>query len=249
MGNGTKLAVLATAIVLASSCSSGTAPATGPVKAAGTGSSPLLMPADGGDGDSWHDTAGAEYRLGLVNTPEYNECYGSEATAKRKELTAHGFRADVYTHDVYGRGVSIVTTANGVNVNVYLARYGFANDKYLSQFRHENPKLASQLDTAFAKARAERLGLWSACSGTHGAAAPLAPAPVAPAPVAPATTYEVTACHPDYVTCIPVRGDGSGHGRANDLNCGSIRKPVRLRHIEVDPYQLDADGDGIGCQS
>lgn len=177
MGHCTRLAVLATAIVLASSCTSGTGPATGPVQGAATrASSPLLMPAGGGDGDSWHDTAGAEYRLGLVNTPEYNECYGSQATAKRKELTAHGFRADVYTHDVYGRGVSLVTTADGVNVNVYLARYGFANDKYLAQFRHENPKLASQLDTAFAKARAERLGLWSACSGTHGAAAAVAPA-------------------------------------------------------------------------
>ncbi|HEX2806739.1 MAG TPA: thermonuclease family protein [Kineosporiaceae bacterium] len=172
MGSWTKLAVLATAIVLASSCTSGTGTATGSVKAPATSaSSPVLMPAGGGDGDSWHDTRGREYRLGLVNTPEYNECYGSEATAKRKELTADGFRADVYTQDVYGRGVSVVTTASGVNVNDYLARYGFANDKYLSQYRHENPKLASQLDTAFAKARAERRGLWSACSGTHGAAA------------------------------------------------------------------------------
>jgi endonuclease YncB( thermonuclease family) len=163
MGNWTKLALMAAAIVLASSCTSGTGPESGPVQAAAPASSPLLMPADGGDGDSWHDTAGAEYRLGLVNTPEYDECYGPQATAKRKELTAHGFRADVYTHDVYGRGVATVTTANGVNVNVYLARYGYANDKYLSEFRHENPTLAAQLDTAFAKARAERLGLWSAC--------------------------------------------------------------------------------------
>ena len=164
MGSWTKLAVMATAIVLASSCTSGSAPATGDVKAAfPKGTSPLLMPASGGDGDSWHDTAGREYRLGLVNTPEHNECYGSEATAKRKELTAHGFRANVYAHDVYGRGVSVVTTPNGVNVNVYLARYGFANDKYLSQFRHENPKLAAQLDNAFAKARSEHRGLWSAC--------------------------------------------------------------------------------------
>jgi endonuclease YncB( thermonuclease family) len=236
---------MAAAIVLASSCRSGTGPAPGDVKAAAPkDSSQLLMPASGGDGDSWHDTAGREYRLGLVNTPEYDECYRSEATAKRKELTVHGFRADVYTHDVYGRGVSIVTTANGVNVNLYLARYGFANDKYLSQYRHENPKLASQLDTAFAKARAERLGLWSACSGTRGAAAPLAPATETPA-----TTYQNTACHPDYVTCIRVEGNGSGQGRANDLDCGSIRKAVKLRRIGVDPYRLDADGDGIGCQS
>jgi endonuclease YncB( thermonuclease family) len=244
MDNWTKLAVMAASIVLASSCTSETGPEAGRVKAAAPASSPLLMPAGEGDGDSWHDTAGAEYRMGLVNTPEYDECYGSEATAKRKELTAHGFRADVYAQDVYGRGVAIVTTANGVNVNVYLARYGYANDKYLSEFRHENPTLAAQLDTAFAKARAERLGLWSACSGTQGAAAP--PAPVG---TPPATTHEITACHPDYVTCISVEGDGSGYGSANDLDCGSIQKAVRLRRIGVDPYRLDADGDGIGCQS
>lgn len=247
MGSWTKLAVLATAIVLASSCTSGTGTATGSVKAPATSaSSPVLMPAGGGDGDSWHDTRGREYRLGLVNTPEYNECYGSEATAKRKELTADGFRADVYTQDVYGRGVSVVTTASGVNVNDYLARYGFANDKYLSQYRHENPKLASQLDTAFAKARAERRGLWSACSGTHGAAA----RPLTPANAEPATSVNPTgACHPGYVTCVRVGGDGSGHGRANELDCGSIRKAGRLRRLGVDPYQLDADRDGIGCQS
>jgi endonuclease YncB( thermonuclease family) len=246
MDNCTKLAVMATAIVLASSCTSGTGPETGHVQAVSPrASSPLLMPAAEGDGDSWHDTAGAEYRLGLVNTPEYDECYGSEATAKRKDLTAHGFRADVYTHDVYGRGVSVVTTANGVNVNVYLARYGYANDKYLSQYRHENPTLATQLDTAFAQARAEHLGLWSACSGTHGTAVPPAPVTVTP----PATTYENTGCHPDYVTCIRIEGNGSGYGSANDLDCGSIREAVTLRRIGVDPYRLDADGDGIGCQS
>src|SRR3954447_6429379 len=94
---------------------------------------PLLRAAAGGDGDSWHDTAGREYRLGLVNAPEYNECYGSVATAKRRALTAGGFRARVYTRDTYRRGVAVVTTASGVNVNVYLARHGFANDRYLSQ--------------------------------------------------------------------------------------------------------------------
>ena len=176
MGMGTRLAAIATAIVLASSCTSGTEPQAGPVAAVpGVSSFALLMPAGAGDGDSWHDTAGVEYRLGLVNTPEYNECFGSEGTAKRKELTAHGFRADVYAQDAYGRGVSLVTTADGVNVNVYLARYGYANDRYLSQYRHENPQLASQLDTAFAKARKEHLGLWSACQGTQGAPAPPAP--------------------------------------------------------------------------
>jgi micrococcal nuclease len=200
---------------------------------------PLLRARSGGDGDSWRDTAGREYRLGLVNAPETNECYGAAATARRRALTANGFRARVYTRDTYGRGVAVVTTASGVNVNVYLARHGFANDRYLAQYRAENPALARQLDVAFAAAKKERAGLWGACARRS-------PVPLAAAPrSAPAGS----SCHPAYVTCVPVKGDGSGSGQSNDLDCPDIRKLVQLRQIGTDPYRLDADGDGIGCDS
>jgi endonuclease YncB( thermonuclease family) len=134
-----------------------------PVRPSPPAAAPLLYAAPGGDGDSWHDTHGREYRLGLVNTPEYNECYGGVATAQRKAMVAGGFRAAVYSTDVYGRRVAVVTTAEGVNLNVYLARHGYANDRYLATFRHENPGLAAQLDVAFAAARREHAGLWAAC--------------------------------------------------------------------------------------
>ncbi|MCU1589950.1 MAG: hypothetical protein JWP11_1206 [Frankiales bacterium] len=127
----------------------------------------LLYAAAGGDGDSWKDTQGVEYRLGLVNTPELSECYGQTASAKRKQLTAAGFRAQSYTVDRYGRRVSVVTLADGRDLNVWLARHGYANDKYLAQFRHENPSLAAQLDPAFAAAKREHAGLWGACTTTH----------------------------------------------------------------------------------
>jgi hypothetical protein len=55
-------------------------------------------------------------------------------------------------------------------------------------------------------------------------------------------------CHPDYLTCIPVKGTGSGRGEANDLDCPDIGQSVQLRQIGVDPYRLDADDDGIGCE-
>jgi endonuclease YncB( thermonuclease family) len=125
---------------------------------------PLLRAAAHGDGDSWKDTRGVEYRLGLVNTPELSECYGATASAKRKQLTAAGFRAESYAVDTYGRHVSVVFLADGRNLNVWLARNGYANDKYLAQFRHENPSLAAQLDPAFAAAKQERIGLWRACA-------------------------------------------------------------------------------------
>jgi endonuclease YncB( thermonuclease family) len=123
----------------------------------------LLRHADGGDGDSWKDTQGREYRLGLVNTPEVDECFGPEATEERRRLTGDGFEAAVYASDRYGRGLSVVTLADGRNLNVHLAREGFADDRYLEQFRDEHSQLAAQLDSAFAEARRARRGLWGAC--------------------------------------------------------------------------------------
>jgi endonuclease YncB( thermonuclease family) len=128
-----------------------------------TSSTGLLHAARGGDGDSWKDTQGVEYRLGMVNTPELNECFGVRARTERQHLVAHGFRAQAYTKDRYGRSVSVITLADGRNLNVYLARHGFANDKYLVQFRSENPSLAADLDVAFAAAKREHAGLWGAC--------------------------------------------------------------------------------------
>lgn len=217
-------------------------PADGPAAAAaGTGGALLLAAATGGDGDSWRDTSGREYRLGLVNAPETGECFGREATAERRRLVAGGFRAQVYAQDRYDRAVAVITTADGRDVNVELARRGFVDDRYLAQFRSENPPLATRLDAAFAAARAEGAGLWTACSGRQGPS----PQPVAPAP-APAQP-RAGDCHPDYTTCIPVKGDGSGRGGANDLDCGDLDQRVQLRQRGVDPYRLDADGDGVGC--
>jgi endonuclease YncB( thermonuclease family) len=206
----------------------------------------LLQPADHGDGDSWRDTAGREYRLGMVNAPELDECFGAEASAERKALTAAGFRAEVYSDDRYGRGVAVVTTADGTNLNVHLARHGFVDDRYLADFRHENPSLAAELDLAFAEAQAEGRGLWSACvTGSQSAPGPV----VEPVPLVDAASAVTDACHPDYATCVPVRGDGSGQGDANDLDCGDVQGPVRLNAPGVDPYRFDADGDGTGCDA
>lgn len=241
------------ALVVAGSALPGDEPAApaGPRSEGGhsgaAGSTPLLQAQAGGDGDSWRDTAGQEYRLGLVNAPETHECYGAQATAARRQLTAAGFRADVYTQDGYGRGVAVVTTSDGTNLNVHLARHGFADDRYLERFRHENAALAAQLDEAFAAAKTAGAGLWGACAAASspGGAVPPAP-PALPPPGAPPAGAD---CHPDYATCIPVKGDGSGRGTANDLDCGGIRMKVHLRQVGLDPYRLDADGNGVGCES
>jgi len=211
-------------------------PSPGRDQAPGAGE--LLQAAAHGDGDSWRDTAGTEYRLGLVNAPEQGKCFGAEATAERQRQVAAGFRAAVYSRDRYGRAVAVVTTADGTNLNVHLARQGFVDDRYLNDFREENAALAGELDVAFAEARARGRGLWSACAAGQEAAVP---PPAAPAAAARG------GCHPDYLTCIPVAGDGSGNGRGNDLDCGNLQGSVQARQAGVDPYRLDGDGDGVGC--
>ncbi len=45
-------------------------------------------------------------------------------------------------------------------------------------------------------------------------------------------------CHPSYSPCLPIVGD---------LDCGQIGHQVTVRGS--DPYGLDADGDGVGCDS
>ena len=153
--------VAAAALLLLAACGGAADPAPGgaPVPP-GDG---LLQQAAGGDGDSWRDTAGREYRLGLVDAPEVGTCFADQATERRRALLAGGFRAEVYDTDGYGRQVAVVTTADGADVAVALAREGLVTDRYLAELRGQAPELARRLDRAFAKARQDRVGLWAVC--------------------------------------------------------------------------------------
>lgn len=99
----------------------------------------------------------------MVNTPEAGQCWAEQATQRRQDLVAAGFRAQPYATDGYGRQVSVVTTADGTVVNVALAEGGHADDRYLHIHRREHPALAAALDPAFAAARRNQAGLWGAC--------------------------------------------------------------------------------------
>jgi hypothetical protein len=71
------------------------------------------------------------------------------------------------------------------------------------------------------------------------------PAPAAPSP--PETTTQPANCDPNYAgACVPIASDvdcagGSGNGPAY------VQGPVRV--VGTDIYDLDRDGDGIGCNT
>lgn len=102
------------------------------------------------DGDSFVATNGKEYRLGLVNAPELDEPCGREAREFSLQFLAAGFTVDAYSSDAHGRQVAEVFDRSGQSLNVALAESGLGNDKYLKQYRYENPDLAHRLDVAFA---------------------------------------------------------------------------------------------------
>ncbi|WP_286929719.1 MULTISPECIES: DUF2510 domain-containing protein [Aeromicrobium] len=182
----------------------------------------LLFVTDQKDGDSWVASDGKEYRLGLVNTPERNEQCGPEATAYTRKFLSNGFTVDAYTTDDHGRAVAEVRDEKGRSLNVKLAKNGLGDGRYLEQFRHENPELARRLDRALAAASVP------AC---RKAAKPV---PLVPQP----RKKEVpkSECMSGYSPCLRI---------VADLDCGEIGHPVKV--TGSDPYRLDADGDGIGC--
>lgn len=182
----------------------------------------LLFITDQKDGDSWVGSDGNEYRLGLVNTPERNEQCGPEATAFTRKLLGKGYSVNAYAEDTHGRVVAEVRDVKGRSLNVMLARRGLADDRYLEEFRHENPELGRRLDRAFASASVP------AC---RKAAKPVPLVPQPPKAKAPDKD-----CMVGYSPCLPI---------VADLDCGEIGHPVRV--TGSDPYRLDRDGDGTGC--
>lgn len=83
------------------------------------------------------------------------------------------------------------------------------------------------------------LAFSGACSQTSGSSeARAAPTNTTPAATAAGASQK---CEPGYSPCLPV---------VADLNCSDIpasKKPVRV--TGSDPYRLDADHDGLGCES
>lgn len=120
------------------------------------GPTSLLTVTDQKDGDSFVASDGREYRVGMVDTPEPGQPCFEEAGAFTRDFLADGFSARPYDEDRYGRVVAEVLDADGRSLNVALASSGLAGDRYLEDFRADDPDLARRLDAAFASAARPR---------------------------------------------------------------------------------------------
>jgi micrococcal nuclease len=187
---------------------------------------------------------GTSYKLRYIgmNTPETKDpnspvqWMGPEATVANAALVEGKtvfLEKDVSEVDRYGRLLRYVWLSDGPTwtlVNVELVRQGFAA---LATYPPD-VKYVALILAAEQSARAAAVGLW----GTP----PPSMAGPTPKPVANATPKpQPPSCHPSYSPCLPI---------VADLDCKDVRAmgkaPVTVKGS--DPYRLDGDHDGIGCE-
>jgi endonuclease YncB( thermonuclease family) len=186
-------------------------------------------------------TSGKTERIRLIgiDTPERGVCYFSQATARARQLAMSKhvvLRGDPTqdTRDRYGRLLAYVWLPGGKDLGYQLIAGGFAK-----VYVYRNPfQRLSAYRTAGATAKGATAGQWKACAP---AAAPV-PAPTpSPVPTPPTPAPPASNCHSSYSPCLPI---------VDDLDCADIRAmgvaPVRV--LGSDPYRLDGDNDGLGCE-
>jgi endonuclease YncB( thermonuclease family) len=164
-----------------------------------------------------------------IDTPERGACHFRQASAQARRL-ALGKRvvlrgdATQDTRDRYGRLLAYVWLPGGKDLGYRLVRDGFAR---VYVFERPFRRVSAYRRAERVAQRASR-GLWKAC-GDAG------PKTIAQPP------NGIEACREGYSPCLPVVGD---------LDCADVRAlgkaPVRVSGS--DPYRLDGDGDGWGCE-
>ena len=180
-------------------------------------------------------TSGKRERVRLIgiDATEQGACYAVQASARARALALNRrvvLRGDATqdTRDRYGRLLAYVWLPGGKDLGYQLIAGGFAKVYvYRDVFQRHSVYVKAEQG-----AKASPRGLWRAC-GTRATA----PQPIVSPPAPPVGS----SCHTSYSPCLPVVGD---------LDCADVRAlgkaPVRV--LGSDPYRLDGDGDGWGCE-
>ena len=192
------------------------------------------------DGDTIDVSIGGKnerIRVIGLNTPETVdprrtvECFGLEATSKAQELLLNKqvrLEADPTQgeRDTYGRLLRFVFLEDGQNYGLEMISQGYGRE-YTYSVPH---KYQREFQEAQKAAENAQRGLWApdACAvqGTEDSEA------------TDGTASED--CHAAYEPCLPI---------VDDLNCSDVQGPIIVKSPGVDPYRLDRDNDGMGCES
>jgi micrococcal nuclease len=195
------------------------------------------------DGDTLELGDGRRVRLVQIDAPESSgECYGSRATQVLQSLLPAGARVRLERDpaldniDRYGRLLRYVHLGQR-NINVVLVRRGAASVWF---YDGDRGRYADQLLTAAQLARERKRGAWKACRAKLDPSRAFQTIGKLPVLADPGST-EGPGCMAGYSPCLPITGD---------LDCEDVRAlgkaPVTVRGD--DPYRLDGDDDGYGCE-
>jgi endonuclease YncB( thermonuclease family) len=198
------------------------------------------------DGDTVVLTGGETIRLVQIDTPEVygdTECYGRQASALTESILPPGTRVRIASdpkldrRDRDGRTLAYVWKGSSL-VNLRLVREGAAAPYFYSG---EEGAYSALIFKAAVAARKAGRGLWGHCrkgSVPLRVARGVSTGPVN-APKQIVAGGSSPNCNPNYTPCVPNSKD--------DLNCPDVGHPVKV--VGSDPYNLDSDGDGFGCES
>lgn len=200
------------------------------------------------DGDTVQVGGGPQIRFVGMDTPERGSCGYNEATNRLSELIDDKTVTVVHTvgntTDKYGRELGYIEVG-GIDVGRRLIAEGFAHARYDSLDGYEHHPRQDDY-RALDAATTNRCGTASRGANLPPPASSPLPTSTIPQPTTTATrsattiTTPGTACHPAYQPCLPIQ---------RDMNCGAVGHKVRVIVPDVDPYNLDSEGDGIGCES
>ena len=171
-----------------------------------------------------------QIRLIGIDTPERGECYAAKATERVRRLALlqpvvlRGDRTQD-TRDRYGRLLAYVWIPGGRDLGYQLVAGGFAK-----VYVYRNPfERLSAYRNAERVARGATGGQWKVARQALLR------------PIAALTPPSGSGCHSSYSPCLPI---------VSDLDCADVRArgvaPVRV--LGSDPYRLDGDNDGLGCE-
>lgn len=198
-----------------------------------------------GDGDTIRVSASGKtltVRLGCIDAPEIaQKPYGEMARAALQKAlpTGQPVTLQVVDQDRYGRTVAKVFKGN-VSVNLELVQSG--NAVVYRQYLKGCPELEQQLNTAEQFAKLQRLGFWNQSSPVmpwdfrHAGKSPGQPKTTTAKPKIPQSASQ------GMPACVK-----------SDCNCSDFNTQVEAQRVfnayPGDPFRLDADKDGVACES